>query len=273
MFSQHQPTTPMSATVAEGKDMAHPNAENSDVKKHEAPFYVQSNLISVFGPLGLVPHLWGFWEVLMTGKDIVVVAERPSLCSEVVMALSTLARPKGFKGEVWPFVSARGGLADDIGMVLKEKAQSIHAVNADKASMGTKKWKPEQHIDLLKSARFSCIIGITNPALLKQFDGVSTVIFASPSPVEWFGLDRYSSRLSASMRLYDASQSFSAKNKDSTLSCSDFYMASYRLWSRGLHRVSSGLDKREVTVGLCGIYLSNVLIDPWICFVFLIRHF
>lgn len=225
----------------------HGGSVDGEGGKRMAPVYAQCNLISVFGPLGLVPHLWAFWEILMTGRDIVVVAERPSLCSEVVIALSTLAQPKGFRGEVWPFVSARGGLAEDISKMLKEKAQTIDALAAAKSKAGSKKWNPQEHIELLKTARFSSIIGVTNPALLKQFDGVSTVVFASSSPVSWFGLDRYSSRLSASMRVYDSTQTFSEKSKGGNLSCCDFYMSSYRLWSRGIHRVLTGIDKREVT--------------------------
>lgn len=247
MFSQHQPKTPMSAAIEQGDGSPRRGAADFDSNNQMAPCYQQVNLISVFGPLGLVPHLWAFWELLMTGRDIVVVSDRPSLCSEVVIALSTLAHPKGFRGEVWPFVSARGLLADDIGKMLKEKAQSIDALATAKSKLVSKKWNPQEHIELLRTARFSSIIGITNPALLKQFDGVSTVLFASPSPVAWFGLDRYSSRLSASMRVYDASQTFSEKTKGGNLSCSDFYISSYRLWSRGVHRVLAGLDKREVT--------------------------
>jgi hypothetical protein len=256
MFAQHQTTTPMAAAGKEAVAVApHCSAAAAaaaaiEANKQMAPIYAQSNLISVFGPLGLVPYLWGFWELLLTGRDIVVVAERPSLCSEVVIALSTLPHPSGFRGEVWPFVSARGALADDISKMLKEKAQSIDALDAQTA--GKKQWNPKEHMELLKTARFSSIIGITNPALLKRFDGVAAVIFASPSPVPWFGLDRYSSRLSASMRVYDASQTFSGKDRGGqggkgNVSCGDFYLSSYRLWSRGSHRVLSGVDKREVT--------------------------
>lgn len=183
----------------------------------------------------------------MTGRDIVVVAERPSLCSEVVVALSTLTHPAGFVGEIWPFVSARGNLADEIGRTLKEKLNVTEAQS--KTKLSGKKWNQQEHMDVLRSEKFSAIIGITNPLLLKKFDGVAAVIFASPSPTAWFGLERYSSRLSASMRVYDENQTFSEKRTaDNNLSCSDFYMSSYRLWSRGIQRVLTGIDKREVTV-------------------------
>ena len=45
------------------------------------------NIISLLGPLGLVPHLFTLWELLITGQDIVVLASSPSQASDVVLAL------------------------------------------------------------------------------------------------------------------------------------------------------------------------------------------
>ncbi len=42
-----------------------------------------SNLISQFGPYGLIPHLWALWELLIQGNDIVVVAPTPDAASQV----------------------------------------------------------------------------------------------------------------------------------------------------------------------------------------------
>lgn len=209
----------------------------ADVDRGASPIFTQSNIISVFGPLGLLPHLWSFWELLMTGKDIIIVSEQPSLCSEVAIALSGLAQPNGFQGELWPYISSRGSDADDIGRALTDKNKSFDdaVVQSKKGSSKSK----SNYKDLLNRPRRSMIIGITNPSLIKKLGEVAAVIFASPSPVAMFGLRRYSSKLSAAMRLY--------KGGDSFTSPGDFYLSSYKLWARGLQRIHAGADKREVS--------------------------
>jgi hypothetical protein len=275
MFAQHRPLTPMASAAGPiaggGADGIPANKSSSAM----APVFAHGNLVSVFGPLGLLPHLWALWELLMTGRDIVVVSELPSLCSEVAIALSTLTHPCGFRGELWPYVSARGSEADDIEKTLREKAFD---------NSGSKKqWSKKEYQELLRRNRRSVIIGITNPALLKQFGGADAVIFASYSPTPLFGLERYSSRLSASVRLFDSSETFNDRSSLAAapsssasssgppvagsaghaasaagMSGSDFYMSTYRLWSRGLKRVAAGVDKRDVTV--CNLFAFNFVV-------------
>lgn len=212
--------------------------EKSHSDKSTSPAFTQSNIISVFGPLGLLPHLWGFWELLMTGRDIIVISEQPSLCSEVTIALSGLTQPNGFQGELWPYISSRGSDAEDIAKALTEKNKSSDnaVLNPKKASSKTTATSK----DMSNRPRKSMIIGITNPSLLKKLGDVSAVIFASPSPVAMFGLRRYSSKLSAAMRLFKADDSYNPN-------AADFYLSSYKLWARGLQRIHAGVDKREVS--------------------------
>jgi hypothetical protein len=42
------------------------------------PLFSSMNLVSILGPYGLLQHLWILWEMVATGKDIVVVASTPT---------------------------------------------------------------------------------------------------------------------------------------------------------------------------------------------------
>lgn len=67
-----------------------------------------TNLISQFGPYGLLPHLWVFWELLVQGKNIVVLSHFADACSEMVMALSSLVISSSNHyrgGAVYPYIS------------------------------------------------------------------------------------------------------------------------------------------------------------------------
>lgn len=67
-----------------------------------------TNLISQFGPYGLLPHLWVLWELLVQGKNIVVLSHFADACSEMVMALSSLVISSSNHyrgGAVYPYIS------------------------------------------------------------------------------------------------------------------------------------------------------------------------
>lgn len=67
-----------------------------------------TNLISQFGPYGLLPHLWVLWELLVQGKNIVVLSHFADACSEMVMALSSLviSSTNHYRGgAVYPYIS------------------------------------------------------------------------------------------------------------------------------------------------------------------------
>ncbi len=48
-----------------------------------ATFTNGMNIISQFGTIGLLPHLWTLWELLVQGKDILVLGSSPDDCSAV----------------------------------------------------------------------------------------------------------------------------------------------------------------------------------------------
>ena len=67
-----------------------------------------TNLISHFGPYGLLPHLWVLWELLIQGKNIVVLSHFADACSEMVIALSSLviSSTNHYRGgAVYPYIS------------------------------------------------------------------------------------------------------------------------------------------------------------------------
>lgn len=67
--------------------------------------FLSTNLVSVFGRLGLVPHLWTLWECVVTGKDIVVFSPCAAVCSSAVMALASLLTPLTFGGDFRPYIN------------------------------------------------------------------------------------------------------------------------------------------------------------------------
>ena len=66
-----------------------------------------SNLVQSLGPLGLIQHLLTLWDLIATGKDIVVVAETPAQCSDLIMTLASLLSPLGHNGLIHPFLHAQ----------------------------------------------------------------------------------------------------------------------------------------------------------------------
>jgi hypothetical protein len=46
-------------------------------------FSGKSNLISIFGPCGFIPHLWTIWELLVQGADFIVCGKDPQSVCEV----------------------------------------------------------------------------------------------------------------------------------------------------------------------------------------------
>jgi hypothetical protein len=63
------------------------------------------NIVALMRPLGLLPHLWTLWELVVTGKDILVWAPSPELCSRVVAALVSLSAPLAYGGDFRPYIT------------------------------------------------------------------------------------------------------------------------------------------------------------------------
>jgi hypothetical protein len=65
----------------------------------------ESNLVAVFEPLGLVPHLWTIWELVVTGQDIVIYAPSAAICSACVMAIASLVDPLACCADIRPYIN------------------------------------------------------------------------------------------------------------------------------------------------------------------------
>lgn len=123
-----------------------------------------SNLISQFGPYGLVSHLWALWELLIQGNDIIVVAPTPDAASQLVIALSSLVLTPvdSFKGcHIYPYVTRQTSNISSIVSAVKKRRQA------------NSKETPE-------SSGGSFIVGITDPTLLLDFRDFNIMIALSP---------------------------------------------------------------------------------------------
>eukprot|EP01035_Chromulina_nebulosa_P019498 gene19498-25389_t len=116
------------------------------------------NLITLFGPLGLLQHIWIFWELIVTGQDIVVYSSLPSQCSEVVIALATILSPLNYLGDIRPYISAKDSDVDII------KNQSINQ-DANKNSSS------------FEARKRSKLIGTTDISLITQFSSFTAALF------------------------------------------------------------------------------------------------
>ncbi|GAB5368526.1 hypothetical protein AAMO2058_001326700 [Amorphochlora amoebiformis] len=109
-------------------------------------WFVHINLYKSLYPI--LHHSWHLWELVLTGKPILVTADSPQLVSEVVLALVSLISPLTFKGDYRPYFS----IFDDS----MAHFQSLHDARPDVLP--------------------SLILGVTNPFLLKTFQNFPNVI-------------------------------------------------------------------------------------------------
>ena len=63
------------------------------------------NLVQSLDSLGLLPHLWTLWELIITGNNILVFSSSATVCSNVVTALLTLLAPLPYAGDHRPYIS------------------------------------------------------------------------------------------------------------------------------------------------------------------------
>lgn len=115
--------------------------------------FVDASIFDLVEKLGLGPHLWTLWELVLCGRDIIVVSPSAETCSTVVLTLVSLAAPLAFAGDIRPY---QGNT--DIAMLTASSN---------------------------KTAR---IVGVTNPFLLRAFGSYSAALFvpvpSSPSTVD-----------------------------------------------------------------------------------------
>lgn len=87
-----------------GVDVASASAGLTFNVYNSVPF-APLNLVHIFEPLGLLPHIWLLWESVVSGRDIVCWSPSAATCSQVVLALVSLISPLSFCGDYRPYMS------------------------------------------------------------------------------------------------------------------------------------------------------------------------
>ena len=148
------------------------------------------NLVQVLDSLGLLPHLWTLWELLVKGNNVLVFSSSATICSTVVSALLSLLAPLSYAGDHRPYISPYDS---DIKLLSESFNRKYNNVidNCDKegidvlilsdvriitspASVYTynvrsKNRKPNKDSNI--------VIGVTNPFLLREFANIDAVLF------------------------------------------------------------------------------------------------
>jgi hypothetical protein len=120
------------------------------------------NLVALFGPFGLLHHTWAIWEMLVTGKDIIVYGTSQSKCSEVVIALATMLAPLHYIGVLRPSIVAQDSDINSIRQQLM-KNQQMKSNITEQASRDIRK--------------MSSIIGTVDAKVVDIFNMCDAAIF------------------------------------------------------------------------------------------------
>ena len=97
--------------------------------------------------LGLFPHMWSLWEVIMRGKRIAVFSPNAAVVSACVCCLANLVAPLPFRGHCRPYVRL-----------------------------------DNNDIDELCATSQPALVGVTNPFLISRSFAVYDVILLLPNP-------------------------------------------------------------------------------------------
>lgn len=65
--------------------------------------YQDINLCEIFGMAFCQKYLWSFWEIFITGEDLLFVTDSPETCSFGVLGLASLISPLVYLGEIFPY--------------------------------------------------------------------------------------------------------------------------------------------------------------------------
>ena len=135
------------------------------------------NLVSKLTPLGLLNHIWALWELVATGKDILVVSESATHSSELVLALASLLCPLGYNGDCRPFMQPRDS---DVFMLRRMSLKK----QQERRDLENKASKDGASIVSNTTARnfrnSSIIVGATDPKMLKILKNFDACIFLGP---------------------------------------------------------------------------------------------
>jgi len=133
------------------------------------------NLVAKLAPLGLLNHIWELWELVATGKDILVMGSTAAQSSELVLALASLLSPLGYNGDCRPFMQPK----DKDVLVLKKLSLTKQQERKDQEAKAR-----EGNAFAASTARTirnsSILVGATDPKMLHMLQHFEAVIFLAP---------------------------------------------------------------------------------------------
>jgi hypothetical protein len=111
-----------------------------------AGVFGDEDLVGLLKSLGLLPHLWTLWELVMTGKDILIWAPSADLCSRLVSALVSLAAPLSYGGDFRPYINPYDSDVSLLSAVSKKKYELyLRNENNSSASSSRSSGTSQQH--------------------------------------------------------------------------------------------------------------------------------
>ncbi len=138
------------------------------------------NLVSLFGPLGLLQHVWTLWELVVTGRDIVVIAPTAAMCADVVQGIAALIAPSHYVGDFRPFLAADDSdllvMAATAQLKANLIANAFAAAQGD-AEAGTAAEALAESASKILSRQRSMVVGVTDPEALLKLHEFSAAIF------------------------------------------------------------------------------------------------
>jgi hypothetical protein len=179
-------------------------SKHAGVDSHGGIFH-HINLVAVFHRLGFLPHLWTLWELVITGKNVVVWSSSAAIASAVVNALISLIAPLAYAGDYRPYINPYDSDSSRLGDVVSgskaiskastsASALQVVGLSDDESSGSTSDSGagPELGPTLFSGPCYirsigsenkptSIIVGITNPFLLKSFAQADAALFI-PNP-------------------------------------------------------------------------------------------
>ena len=126
-------------------------------------------------PLGLLNHIWELWELVATGKDILVLGSTAAQASELVLALASLLCPLGYNGDCRPFMQPRDKdirLLRQMSLMKQQdrREQEVKAVAGRDCNTSTAR--------TIRNS--SILVGAVDPAMLSLLPSFDAVILLGP---------------------------------------------------------------------------------------------
>lgn len=170
------------------------------------------NFVSVFDHIGLLPHLWTLWELVVTGQNIVIWTPSAAISSAIVTALVSLTAPLAYGGDYRPYINPYDSDMSLFSESVSKKndrenksngkgysnsnSSDIFEGNATQNSYmnGPIFVKTISQNNNLSTNNPSILIGITNPILLRSVSHIDAALFI-PNP-EYLAPPKWKSNLS-----------------------------------------------------------------------------